>query len=110
MDWYVLQRLRRNLHRRSQRLYKLPEGVASDAFLRQLGLLSLRDSLPSGSPRMPQATPSGEPDAGNPHVRFDEGAAGRALRRWSLYSAQLPKSRISSPLPKLQRASNWRIH
>jgi len=29
---------------------------------------------------MPPATLSGEPDAGNPHVRFDEGAARRVLR------------------------------
>ncbi len=42
-----------------------------------------------GSLRMPPATLSGEPDAGNPHVRFDEGAARRALRRrGSLYSTR----------------------
>jgi hypothetical protein len=39
--------------------------------------------------RMPAATASGEPDAGNPHVRFDEGAARRASasRVALLYSA-----------------------
>ena len=47
--------------------------------------------LLSGSLRLPQATLSGEPDAGNPHVRFDEGAARRALRASRvalLYSTQ----------------------
>ena len=50
MDWYVLQRLRYNLRRRSQRPYKLPEGVTSDIFCRQLGLLSLRELSPQWQP------------------------------------------------------------
>ena len=96
MDWYVLQRLRYNMRRRSQRPYRLPEGVTSDIFCRQLGLLSLRElSLLSGSRRMPPATLSGEPHAGNPHVRFDEGAARRALQhRGSLYSTHPSSCRL----------------
>lgn len=50
MDWYLLQRLRWNLRRRSQRPYRLPDGVASDAFFRQLGLLSLRPLSPQWLP------------------------------------------------------------
>jgi RNA-directed DNA polymerase len=50
MDWYVLQRLRYNLRRRSQRPYRLPEGVTSDIFCRQLGLLSLRELSPQWQP------------------------------------------------------------
>jgi hypothetical protein len=50
MDWYVLQRLRRNLRRRSQRPYRLPDGLGIDAFLRQLGLLSLRELSPQWQP------------------------------------------------------------
>ena len=50
MDWYLLQRLRQNLRRRSQRPYRLPEGVATDAFFRQLGLLSLRELSPQWIP------------------------------------------------------------
>ncbi len=42
-----------------------------------------------GNQRMPSATVSGEPDAGNPHVRFDEGAARRLgpASRAALYAA-----------------------
>jgi hypothetical protein len=40
---------------------------------------------------MPAATPSGEPDAGNPHVRFDEGATRRALPHGPLYSTEKDK-------------------
>lgn len=50
MDWYLLQRLRQNLRRRSQRPYCLPEGVSPDAFFRQLGLLSLRELSPQWQP------------------------------------------------------------
>jgi RNA-directed DNA polymerase len=50
MDWYLLQRLRYNLRRRSQRPYRLPAGVASDTFFRQLGLLSLRELSPQWQP------------------------------------------------------------
>jgi RNA-directed DNA polymerase len=50
MDWYLLQRMRRNLQRRSQRHFRLPEGVNSDAFVRQRGLLSLRRLSPQWKP------------------------------------------------------------
>ena len=50
MDWYLLQRLRRNLRRRSQRGYKLPEGTTSDAYIRQMGLISLRRLSPQWQP------------------------------------------------------------
>lgn len=50
MDWYVLQRLRQNLRRRSQRPYQLPEGVDCDTFFRQQGLLSLRPLSPQWQP------------------------------------------------------------
>jgi RNA-directed DNA polymerase len=50
MDWHLLQRLRQNLRRRSQRPYKLPEGVDCDTFFRQLGLFSLRERSPQWIP------------------------------------------------------------
>lgn len=50
MDWYLLQRLRQNLRRRSQRPYRLPEGLGPDAFFRELGLLSLRELSPQWCP------------------------------------------------------------
>jgi RNA-directed DNA polymerase len=50
MNWYLLTRLRQNLRRRSQRPYKLPEGMTSDAFFRQHGLLSLRQLSPQWQP------------------------------------------------------------
>ncbi len=50
MDWYLLQRMRRNLHGRSQRHFKLPEGVGSDAYVRQQGLLCLRQLSPQWQP------------------------------------------------------------
>jgi hypothetical protein len=63
IDWFVRGRLIRHLKRRSQRPYRPPEGVgwccSTSARRKRL--------------RMPEATCSGEPDAGNPHVRFDEG-------------------------------------
>lgn len=40
-NWIVLQRLRRHLHRRSQRPFRLPEGVSLPAHLQQLGLAVL---------------------------------------------------------------------
>jgi RNA-directed DNA polymerase len=50
MDWYLLNRMRRNLRRRSQRSFRLPEGMNSDAFCRQQGLLSLRPFSPQWRP------------------------------------------------------------
>ncbi len=50
LDWYVLPRLRYNMRRRSQRPYQLPEGVTSDVFCRQLGLLSLPELSPQWQP------------------------------------------------------------
>jgi hypothetical protein len=42
MDWYLLNRLTQNLKRRSQRHFRLPEGVGSHSFLPQQGLISPR--------------------------------------------------------------------
>jgi RNA-directed DNA polymerase len=50
MDWYLLTRMRRNLRRRSQRAFRLPEGVDCDAYLRQQGLISLRRLSPQWRP------------------------------------------------------------
>jgi len=50
MDWYLLRRLRWNLRRRSQRAYKLPEGVSYEAFFRGHGLLCLRELSPQWQP------------------------------------------------------------
>jgi RNA-directed DNA polymerase len=41
MDWYLLNRLTQNLKRRSQRHFRLPEGMGSHTFLKQQGLISL---------------------------------------------------------------------
>lgn len=41
LDYYVQQRLRIHLNRRSQRRYRVPEGVSLYAHLQQLGLLRL---------------------------------------------------------------------
>ena len=64
--------------------FRLPEGVGCDVYLRQRGLISLRRL----STRMPAATASREPDAGDPRRPVDEGAARRALHRVSLYSTR----------------------
>jgi RNA-directed DNA polymerase len=50
MDWYLLNRLTQNLKRRSQRHFRLPEGVGSHAFLWQQGLISLRRLSPQWKP------------------------------------------------------------
>jgi len=50
LNYYVQQRLRIHLSRRSQRGYRAPQGVSLYAHLRQLGLQSL--SLPRVSGRL----------------------------------------------------------
>ena len=50
IDWYLRQRLRRNLHRRSQRGFRLPEGVTTDAFFEQRDLVTLRRLSPQWLP------------------------------------------------------------
>jgi hypothetical protein len=53
---------------------------------------------------MPPATLSGEPDAGNPQVRFDEGAARRALRiagRSTLLGLSQPSLGAGTGVPRL---------
>jgi len=42
LNWYVLERLRRRLKRRSDRPYRIPEGESSYAHLQRLGLRLLR--------------------------------------------------------------------
>ena len=63
IDWFVRGRLIQHLGRRSQRPYRPPKGTGWYEHIQSLGLGLC----------MPEATSSGEPDAGNPHVRFDEG-------------------------------------
>jgi len=48
LNYYVQQRLRIHLHRRSQRPYRVPKGVSLSAHLRQLGLRSLVPPRRSG--------------------------------------------------------------
>jgi RNA-directed DNA polymerase len=50
MDWYVRQRMRQHLRRRSQRPYSLPAGLSVDEFLHHQGLVSLRSLSPSWQP------------------------------------------------------------
>jgi hypothetical protein len=91
MDWYLLQRLRYNLRRRSQRPYQLPEGVTCDILRRQLGLLSLWELSTQWQPAHASGDSFRKADAGNPHGRLDERAARRAFRhRGSLYTTQKP--------------------
>jgi RNA-directed DNA polymerase len=42
LNWYVLERLRRRLKRRSDRPYRIPKGESSSAHLQRLGLRLLR--------------------------------------------------------------------
>ena len=76
INWYVRQRLEFHLRRRSQRPFRPPKGVT---FYRQPR--HYRARLPmSGefapSRVMPLVKAMGTPDAGNPHVRCDEGGGG----------------------------------
>ena len=48
LNYYVQQRLRIHLHRRSQRPYRVPEGVSLYAHLQKLGLRSLVPPRRSG--------------------------------------------------------------
>ena len=75
IDWHVGYRLANHLkHHRSQRPYRLPKGVTYYQNFQRLGLEFIRlQPCESRRPRF-----SGEPDAGNLHVRFDEGTVGHA--------------------------------
>ena len=73
LNWFVQLRLRRHLHRRSQRPYRPPAGESFSAHLQRLGL-PLLGTTPGWLPAHAlHRGNSGKPDAGNPHVRFDEG-------------------------------------
>jgi hypothetical protein len=73
MDCHLLQRLQQNLRRRSQRPYRLPDGRHGRLLSPVRAVIASPTLFPSGSLRMPAATPSGEPDAGNPPVRSMRG-------------------------------------
>ncbi len=83
INWHLGYRLANHLkHHRSQRPYRLPEGMTYYDHLQRLGLQFLQ--VQPGDSRGLRF--SGEPDAGNLHVRFDEGTAGRVIRRSLSYS------------------------
>lgn len=41
LDWFVLERMRNHLHRRSQRPYRVPEGKSLQKHLQDMGLITL---------------------------------------------------------------------
>jgi len=80
INWYVRDRLKQHLRRRSQRFFRPPEGVSYYEHLNKLRLASpvtVTAQLPANAC---DEGLFGEPDAGNPHVRFDEGE--RSARRY----------------------------
>ena len=74
INTYVRDRLMQHLKRRSQRPFRPPEGRTMAPAFGRLGLIRLSDCA------CLRREFSGEPDAGNPLLRFDEGRVGRATR------------------------------
>ncbi|HME10023.1 MAG TPA: group II intron maturase-specific domain-containing protein, partial [Bryobacteraceae bacterium] len=73
IDRYVQERPVQHLQRRSQRPYRPPQGATWSGHLVGLGAQPSNGTCASLRREF-----SGEPDAGNPHLRFDEGRVGRA--------------------------------
>ena len=71
----LFARMKKHLQRRSQRPFRPPEGVTYDPCLRKLGL----DRVSLGAACMPMEKRLGPPDAGNPHVRWEEGPGAHRL-------------------------------
>jgi RNA-directed DNA polymerase len=78
IDWFVRGRLIQHLRRRSQRPYHPPKADAWYTHLQRLGLVCLARPSESGPGACLRREFSGEPDVGNPHLRFDEGRVRRS--------------------------------
>ena len=71
----LFARMKKHLQRRSQRPFRPPEGGTYYPCLRKLGL----DRVSLGAACMPMEKRLGPPDAGNPHVRWEEGPGAHRL-------------------------------
>jgi len=71
LNVFVLERLTRHVQRRSQRPFRPPKGVGYYAHFHELGLVRLQSRATSRA--CLERICLRPPDAGNPHVRWDEG-------------------------------------
>lgn len=78
INGYVQWCLWRHLRRRSQRPFRPPHGMTVFAQMKRLGLTSLLPCVGSACACLRRRSLR-EPDAGNVHVRFDEGRGPRAF-------------------------------
>jgi RNA-directed DNA polymerase len=76
INWFLQRRTARHLRRRSQRAYRQPEGESTYAHLQRLGLQFLQATLRGPHVHAFESQDMGKPDAGNLHVRFEEGGGG----------------------------------
>jgi RNA-directed DNA polymerase len=76
IDAHALRRLGRFLATRSQRRMRIPKGQTLYGWVTSMGLVRLGSSQTITKLRGHRLT-TGKPDAGNLHVRFDEGGAPR---------------------------------
>jgi len=70
IDWFVRGRLIGRLQRRSQRPYRPPPGVPWYDHLQKFGLVPIGTTPQTVACACPRRLSSGEPDAGNLHVRL----------------------------------------
>jgi len=91
IDWFLRGRLILHPQRRSQRPYRPPTKMGWCEHLQSFGLVCSVD-YPGSGLCIPEATSSGEPDAGNLHVRFDEW---RGAAKVPSYSAKFDNTRFS---------------